>query len=112
MDCISGKSSAVFFHIIIDSFVIHYHSSLGRLVAVGTDAVDDIVGGGRPIAFGQVDRRESQVGEAEGAVALFTIEMYMGVVTLLVTGAAAELIAHATLFTIDDVDDMMIAEER
>lgn len=74
--------------------------------------MDDIVGGGRSIAFGQVDRRESQVGEAEGAVALFTIEMYMGVVTLLVTGAAAELIAHATLFTIDDVDDMMIAEER
>lgn len=101
----------VLYLLFIDCLVSYSRSSFGRLVAVGTDTMDDIVGGGRSVAFGQVDSRERKVGEAERTVALLTIEMYMRVIALLVTVATAEFIAHATLFAINDMDDVMIAEK-
>ena len=78
---------------------------------MGADALDDVVDGDHAEAPGNVDQRNGRLLQTVGAMALFAVEMDVQVVILVVAVAMAEFIAHAASAVVDDMDQMVLAEE-
>ena len=82
------------------------------LGAVGTEALGHVVDALELIAIGEDDGGDGHVVQTEGAMTALTIEMHMLVVVIVVTMVAvAEFIAHAVAAILDDVHQMVLAEE-
>ena len=78
---------------------------------MGTDTLDNVVDRGHTKAIGNVDQRNGRLLQTVGAMALFAVEMDVQVIILVVAVAMAEFIAHAASAVVDDMDQMMLAEE-
>lgn len=78
--------------------------------AFRTDALDDVVHGGHLIAVGQGDEGHFGIVEAESAMALLAIEVWVLVVVDVVVVAAAQFVAHAVASVFDDMHQVLLAE--
>ena len=78
--------------------------------AVGTDTFDQIVDSPRLEAFRHSNRRDGRVFEAEGAVALFAVEMDVDIVVPVFVMAVAEFVADAVAGVVQHMHEVRFAE--
>ena len=65
------------------------------------------------VARRQDDRGDGHIGQAEGAVAALAVEVYVLVVVLgMAVVAVSEFVAHAVAAVLDDVHQVVFAEQR
>ena len=81
--------------------------------AFRTQTFYHIVDACQTVALGQRDGGDGGVVQTEGAVAALAVEVYVLVVVLgVAVVAVAQLVAHAVAAVLDDVYQMVLAEQR
>ena len=88
-------------------------STLLLRCALWAEPLYHIVDAGHQVAVGQADGRDGRGWQAECALATLAKEVYVLVVVLLmVVVAVAQLVAHAVAAILNNMDKVMLAEER
>ena len=80
------------------------------LPARGADALHQVAHALRLVTARNVNRRNRNIVQAEGAAALGAVEVYVHVVVLVVVMAQAQFVAHAVAGIFQDMDQVCIAE--
>ena len=86
-------------------------SAANLLLAVGAQALDEVVRCEHLESLWQPDGRDGRVGEAEGGVAVFAEEMHVGVVVRFVVVAQAKFIDEGVVAVFYGVDEVFFPEE-
>lgn len=81
------------------------------LLAVGTNALDEVVRCVHLESLWQSDRRDGCVGQAEGRLAALAEEMHVGVVVGVVVVAQAKFIDEGVVTVFDGMDEVFFPEE-
>ena len=85
----------------------------GFFGAFWAETLGHVVDARQLVALGQLDGGNRDVVDAERAVARFAVEVYVLVVVVLVAVVAqAEFVAHAVAAVLDDVYQVVLAEQR